>query len=117
MSTTLRDLARFGLAFTPSGRKSGNSIISDAHLFKIRDVNKNLKRSRNVEDMKYSSYQWDVYEDGDFYKGAHGGQGLYVSPTKDLVIAFFGTANTDRESNQLHIISRQLSNSGLFDLE
>lgn len=116
MSTTLRDLARFGLAFTPSGRKDGNPIISDAHLTKIRDVNKNLKRSKNVEDMKYSSYQWDVYDDGDLYKGAHGGQGLYISPSKDLVIAFFGTANTDRESNQLHIISRQLAKSGLFDL-
>ncbi|MEP0266305.1 serine hydrolase [Dokdonia sp.] len=117
MSTTLRDLAKFGLAFTPSGKKSDNSIISDAHLFKIQDVNKNLKRSRDVEDMKYSSYQWDVYDDGDFYKGAHGGQGLYISPSKDLVIAFFGTANIDRQRNQLDVISRQLSKSGLFDLE
>ncbi len=119
MSTTLRDLARFGLAFTPSGRKSANPIISDAHLFKIRDVNENLKAtSRQTNEIIYSSYQWGaVYEDGDFYKGAHGGQGLYVSPSRDLVIAYFGTANTDFESNQLNIISRQLSKSGLFDLE
>ena len=119
MSTTLRDLARFGLAFTPSGRKSANPIISDAHLFKIRNVNKNLKEtSRNFKETIYSSYQWGaVFDDGDFYKGAHGGQGLYISPTKDLVIAYFGTANTDRESSQLHVIARQLSKSGLFDLE
>ncbi len=118
MSSTLRDLARFGLAFTPSGRKSSNSIISDAHLFKIRDVNKNLDISRDANEKKYSSYLWSaVYEDGDFFKVAHGGQGLYISPEKDLVIAFFGTANTDRERSQLHIISRQLSKSGLFDLE
>ncbi len=118
MSTTLRDLARFGLSFTPSGRKSANPIISDAHLFKIRDFNKNLDKSKDLEEKKYSSYQWgEVYEDGDFYKGAHGGQGLYISPSKDLVIAFYGTANTDRESNQLHIIARQLSKSGLFDLD
>ena len=119
MSTTLRDLARFGLAFTPSGRKSANPIISDAHLSKIRNVNKNLKEtSRNFKETIYSSYQWGaVFDDGDFYKGAHGGQGLYISPSKDLVIAFFGTANTDRESSQLHVISRQLSKSGLFDLE
>ncbi|WP_024772987.1 serine hydrolase domain-containing protein, partial [Aquimarina macrocephali] len=118
MSTTLRDLARFGLAFTPSGRKSANPIISDAHLSKILNVNKNLKTSRDLEEMKYSSYQWGaVYDDGDFHKGAHGGQGLYVSPSKDLVIAFFGTANTDRERSQLDVISRQLSKSGLFDLE
>ena len=118
MSTTLRDLARFGLAFTPSGRKSANPIISDAHLSKIRDVNKNLNKSRDLEEMKYSSYQWGaVYDDGDFYKGAHGGQGLYISPSKDLVIAFYGTSNTDRQRNQLDVISRQLSKSGLFDLE
>ena len=119
MSTTLRDLARFGLAFTPSGRKSTNPIISDAHLSKIRNINKNLKEtSRNFKETIYSSYQWGVvFDDGDFYKGAHGGQGLYISPAKDLVIAFFGTSNTDRKSNQLHVISRQLSKSGLFDLE
>ncbi len=119
MSTTLRDLARFGLAFTPSGRNDGNSIISDTHLANIRNVNKNLKKvSRHTQETIYSSYQWGaVYEDGDFYKGAHGGQGLYISPAKDLVIAYFGTANTDRESNQLNTIARQLSKSGLFDLE
>ncbi|WP_299764495.1 serine hydrolase [uncultured Dokdonia sp.] len=119
MSTTLRDLARFGLAFTPSGRKDPNPIISDAHLSKIRDVNKNLKiESRSLEETFYSNYQWGaVFEDGDFYKGAHGGQGLYISPSKDLVIAYFGTSNTNRERNQLNLIARQLSKSGLFDLE
>ncbi|MEQ8423474.1 MAG: hypothetical protein RIA63_02115, partial [Cyclobacteriaceae bacterium] len=88
------------------------------HLSKIRDVNKNLITSRDLEENKYSSYQWSgVYDDGDFYKAAHGGQGLYISPEKDLVIAFYGTANTDRQGSQLHVISRQLSKSGLFDLE
>jgi len=119
MSTTLRDLARFGLAFTPSGRSSCNSIISDTHLANIRNVNQNLKKvSRHTQETIYSSYLWGaVFEDGDLYKGAHGGQGLYISPSKDLVIAYFGTANTNRESNQLNVISRQLAKSGLFDLE
>ncbi len=119
MSTTLRDLARFGLAFTPSGRNNTHPIISDAHLGNIRNVNKKLKKkSPHTGETIYRSYLWGaVFEDGDFYKGAHGGQGLYVSPAKDLVIAYFGTANTDRESNQLNIISRQLSKSGLFDPE
>jgi len=118
MSSTLRDLARFGLAFTPSGRKGANPMISEAHLSKISKVNKNLNVSRDLKEKKYSSYLWSaVYEDGDFYKVAHGGQGLYISPKKDLLIAFYGTANTDRESNKLHVIARQLSQSGLFDLE
>lgn len=119
MSTTLRDLARFGLAFTPSGRKSANPMISDAYLVKIRDVNKKLEtKSRHTGESVYRSYQWGaVFEDGDFYKGAHGGQGLYIAPSKDLVIAYFGTSNIDRESNQLNVIARQLSKSGLFDLK
>ena len=119
MSTTLRDLARFGLAFTPSGRKSEDPIISDVQLAKIRNVNKDLgKESRLTGETYYKNYQWTaVYEDGDFFKVAHGGQGLYISPAKDLVVAFFGTANTNRESSQLHIISRELSKSGLFDLQ
>ncbi|AXT20043.1 class A beta-lactamase-related serine hydrolase [Flavobacteriaceae bacterium AU392] len=119
LSSTLRDLGRFGLAFTPSGRKGKSPIISDAHLSKIWNVNENLKKaSRTSRETYYSNYQWSaVYEDGDLYKGAHGGQGLYISPSKDLVIAYFGTANIDRERNQLSIISRQLSKSGLFDLE
>ena len=118
MSTTLRDLARFGLAFTPSGRKDVDPIISEAHLSNIQNENKTLRESERLGEMIYTSYLWHaVFDDGDFYKGAHGGQGLYVSPAKDLVIAFFGTANTDRERNQLHLISRQLVKSGLFDLE
>lgn len=119
MSTTLRDLARFGLAFTPSGRTSADPLISDAHLSRIRNVNKNLqKKSRHTGEAIYPNYQWSaVYEDGDLYKGAHGGQGLYIAPSKDLVLAFFGTSNTDHESNQLNVIARELSKSGLFDLE
>ncbi|WP_394748925.1 serine hydrolase domain-containing protein [Spongiimicrobium salis] len=119
LSTTVRDLARFGLAFTPSGRTNADPLISDAHLDKIRDVNKKLqKKSRHTGETIYPNYQWSaVYEDGDLYKGAHGGQGLYIAPSKDLVIAFFGTSNTNRESNQLNVIARELSKSGLFDLE
>ncbi len=119
MSSTLRDLARFGLAFTPSGRKNANPIISDAHLARIRDVNEKLKaKSWYSEDMKCPGYQWDeIYEDGDFYKGGHAGQGLYISPLRDLVIAFYGTYDTNKQEHQLPAISRQLAKSRLFDLE
>ncbi|TAI47599.1 serine hydrolase domain-containing protein [Flagellimonas allohymeniacidonis] len=119
VSSTLRDLARFGLAYTPSGRKGSNPIVSDAHLARIRDVNKNLKaKSWFSEDIKYPGHQWDeIYEDGDFYKGGHAGQGLYISPSRDLVIAFYGTYDVNKKEHQLPAISRQLAKSGLFDLE
>ncbi len=35
-------------------------------------------------------WQWGgIFDDGDFWKGGAYGQGLYVSPGKDLVIAWF----------------------------
>jgi hypothetical protein len=32
-----------------------------------------------------------VYADGDFYKGGARGQGLYVSPGRDVVVGWFST--------------------------
>jgi hypothetical protein len=32
-----------------------------------------------------------VYRDGDMFKGGVGGQGLYVSPDRDVSIGFFST--------------------------
>ena len=44
-----------------------------------------------VEPARYPTYQWDaVWADGDFFKYGFRGQGLYISPTRDLVVAFFG---------------------------
>ncbi|MEH2506739.1 hypothetical protein V1290_005550 [Bradyrhizobium sp. AZCC 1578] len=39
-----------------------------------------------------NSYQWDiVFEDGNFYKKGIGGLGLYISPSCDMVLAWFCT--------------------------
>ena len=48
-------------------------------------------------------------EDGDLFKSGFGGQGLYVSPTRDLVIAFAGTPRLDGSVNQLGWFSRRLA--------
>jgi hypothetical protein len=64
----------------------------------------------------HNSYQWDVVTtDGDFYKGGVGGQGLYVSPSRDLVIAWFATPTEQGEMAQMPAVGRQLARSGLFD--
>jgi hypothetical protein len=37
-----------------------------------------------------NSYRWNiVFEDGNFYKEGIGGQGLYISPSRDMVLAWF----------------------------
>lgn len=116
MISTLRDLARYGLLFVPSGRKN-TTVISDQYLDRIqRSYNSNLTaKSWFSSEMKNNAYQWDeIYDNGDFFKLGHNAQGLYISPSEDVVIAFFGTKDTKRQSNQLPLISRQLIQSGIL---
>lgn len=126
ISSTLRDLARFGLLFTPTGRILSDPVVSAPLLEHIQrggrpaifDAAREPGEERliNGEAPYGNSWQWDwVMEDGDFYKGGYGGQGLYVSPARDLVIAFFGTLDSDGRSNELSAVARQLATSGLFD--
>jgi hypothetical protein len=111
--------------FTPDGRSNVDSIISDSYLRKIQKEGRpaifNADRENNPrlidgEQPRHNTYQWDlVMEDGDFFKSGYGGQGLYVSPSRDLVIAFFGTLDEQGQSSQLAQVARQLAKSGLFD--
>jgi hypothetical protein len=48
-------------------------------------------------------------EDGDFFKSGYRGQGLYVSPARDLVIAYFGEEEVGQAAH-----ARALATSGLF---
>ncbi len=122
ISSTLRDLGRFGMLFTPSGR---TNVISKAYLEKIQRGGRPdlLKASVSIpfnilldgEKPIFSTYQWDfTMDDGDFYKSGFHGQGLYVSPQRDLVIAYFGTSNKDGKGHDLKNISRQLAKSVIF---
>ena len=125
ISSTLRDMARFGLLFTPSGRDGMQPVISDSYLSTIQTGGRpaifNADREHNPrkvdgEPARHNTYQWDfVMQDGDFFKGGFGGQGLYVSPSRDLVIAFFGTFDENGDGHEMTRIARQLAKSGLFD--
>lgn len=125
LSSTLRDVGRFGLLFTASGRSRVNPLVSDRHLQHIQKGGRTEifapgpdeePRTVNGEAALHNSYQWDfVMRDGDFFKGGYGGQGLYISPSRDLVIAFFGTMNVDGSGHEMTDVARQLAVSGLFD--
>ena len=125
ISSTLRDVARFGLLFTPGVREASESpVISDAYLDKIEkggrphifDAARENPTLVDGEAPRHNTWQWDfVMEDGDFFKGGYGGQGLYVSPSRDLVVAFFGAFESDGTGHEMTRIARQLSTSGLFD--
>jgi CubicO group peptidase (beta-lactamase class C family) len=120
VSSTLRDLARYGMIYTPSWKVvSREPIVPAGYLRDLASTGRaELWTNRQKEyprKTKYaggyvSTYHWDyLFPDGDAYKGGFQGQGLYVSPGKDLVIVFFSSGAEPRE------FAFALARSGLFE--
>ena len=105
----LRDVARFGLLFTPSySRVASKKIISDRYLSLIleggnTDLLHNARhRGWTSDDTKHNVYQWDrVFKNNDIYKGGWGGQGLLVNPDRDLVAVYTGYFKKDQSEVRL----------------
>jgi len=126
INSTLRDMARFGMLFTPSwGKVCREKLVSDAYLHKVQKGGRPevFLKGRGVKELtaalgerpRHNTYQWDfVMEDGDFYKGGFMGQMLYVSPSRDLLVTAFATgAEGDVLGNIAY--ARALAKSGLFE--
>lgn len=110
ISSTLRDLARFGVLYTPSWHKvASERVVRSGVIDRIRESVRSreffMAGSSGPRFLTHfqdptilsSSRQWDVvWPDGDFWKGGIMGQGLYISPDKDLVIAYFSVNAPDR---------------------
>ncbi len=98
--SNMRDLARFGLLFTPSKSVvSSKHIISDNHIdFLLNSANPNLIRDNGSHNI----YQWD-YVDGEsfMFKGGWGGQGLIVNPKLDLVAVYTSYFKEDYSQKNL----------------
>jgi CubicO group peptidase (beta-lactamase class C family) len=91
----LRDVARYGLLFTPSSSVvTDREIISDEHVeFIWSGGQPALTRDGPV---KHNIYQWDaIFANGDYYKGGWAGQGLMVNPQRDLVAVFVSYKKID----------------------
>lgn len=97
--SNMRDLARFGLLFTPSySIVSDSRIISDSHLALLSSPgNPNLR----TEDGIQSIYQWIVYPNGDLNKGGWGGQAIIINPERDLVTVYASFFKEDFSEVQL----------------
>ena len=99
----MRDLARFGLLFTPSYTVvSDRRIISDAHLELLRNGgDPSLLRNAGLDEagVRHNVYQWDaIFENDTFFKGGWAGQGLIVNPTRDTVAVFTSYFKDDDQS-------------------
>ena len=111
----LRDVARFGLLFTPSYKVvAERRIISEDHIEMLKDGG-NPKLFENARwgapdglaegTLKHNVYQWDeVYSNNDIYKGGWAGQGLLVNPDRDLVAVWAGYFNEDQ--SELSVLPR-----------
>jgi CubicO group peptidase (beta-lactamase class C family) len=93
----LRDVARFGLLFTPSYEViSEQKIISDRYLDLILyggrpEILANSRFGSPPEGVKHNVYQWDVvFDNNDIYKGGWAGQGLLINPDRDYVAVYAG---------------------------
>ncbi len=106
VNSTLRDMGRFAMLFTPSWHKvSEERIIPAALMDAIQQggrpeiylegfVGREMQASFPDIQGLANRYQWDiVFPDGDLYKGGVGGQGIYVSPSVDAVVVWFSTGH------------------------
>ncbi|MDP6993454.1 MAG: serine hydrolase, partial [Woeseiaceae bacterium] len=102
----MRDLARFGLLFTPSYTVvSDEQIISDSHIDLLRNggdpalLRHGGAAYADTAGIKHNIYQWDaIFENDNFFKGGWAGQGLVVNPTRDTVAVFTSYFKDDNYS-------------------
>ena len=99
----MRDVARFGLLFTPSYETvSDRRIISEAHVaFLLNEGNPSLLANADdrMPGVRHNIYHWDaVFTDGTLFKGGWAGQGLIINPAWDLVAVFTGYFKDDDSS-------------------
>ncbi|WP_295893679.1 serine hydrolase [uncultured Vibrio sp.] len=107
-SSRLRDLARYGMLYTPSWNKvSGEPIVPADYLEKtyaaidMDSYNEDYMSQRLLKNFGTecigASYQWDaVFCDGDLYKSGRTGQALYVSPETDTVVVWYSSSYENR---------------------
>ena len=117
-SPTIEDMNKFGMLFTPSAKKLGNRGVSkeiitliqgsgDSETYGGGYAGKMMENSFYNDTNIKNDYQFDaIFEDGDLFKAGVGGQGVCISPEKDLVISFFSTS---KGKNQEETCAREIA--------
>ena len=121
VSSRLRDLARYGLLYTPYWSQVANKqVVSDAALARISKPDYSHETFIKGDGKRFTNYlgetplgnsrQWDaIYADGGMFKGGMFGQGLYVSPEQGIVIAYFSTTKSSPLVRFIRPIAKHLS--------
>jgi CubicO group peptidase (beta-lactamase class C family) len=119
LNARLRDLARYGMLYTPNWPSvAREQIVPDDYIRRIQAGGRSEIYLRGEyghrvttawfpkDPPSSNTWQWDsIWPDGDMHKAGVLGQGLYVSPAEDLVIAYFSTAL----ANDLTQYARQIA--------
>ena len=117
LTATLRDVARFGLLFTPSRRVVAQQrVIPLSLVHALERGREDLEAAPNVPgslgSVKASAYQWaEATADGAFMKSGYGGQMLYISPQQDLVVAYVGSEEFRDTDPKFSVVMQQLLQS------
>ncbi len=121
VSSRLRDLARYGLLYTPYwSLVADRQVVSDAARARIARPHHSHEVFMKGDGERFSAYlgekplgnsrQWDaVYADGGMFKGGLFGQGLYVLPEQGVVIAYYSTVPSSPLTRFLRPLSKVLS--------
>jgi len=119
----LRDIARLGEIFIEPARLG---VLNDALVDRMqyRDgvpFSEGRQESLNTtfedDPPRRAAWQWDmIWDDGGMYKVGYLGQGIYVDPDRELVIAWFGTGEDFSEKrNDMPSVARQIARSDVFN--
>lgn len=124
MSVGLRDLACFGILYTDDwDQVATERVVTPVILERTRSTQRSREFYRagpsaekfmerlGDPSVRTAGRQWDaIWDDGDFFKSGLNTQGLYVSPDRRLVIAYF--SNDPKQTIQKYL--RPVATSGLF---
>lgn len=100
IQATTRDFARFGQFVLKGAMVNGESIVPKGYLQQATQ-----KQADIGSDTLAYGYQWWIYTDGSFDGRGIFGQGIYIDPENDLVIAInanWPEASASKYSNLRH---------------
>jgi CubicO group peptidase (beta-lactamase class C family) len=109
---TADDLAHLGALWTPTSAKVGHELrLPDAFNSMLLQPRPPLRPMGEAwPSGAHPAGQWNlVYPDEDMFKSGFGGQGLYVSPARDIVIAFLGVPDEHGRTNELGQLCREIA--------
>jgi CubicO group peptidase (beta-lactamase class C family) len=95
---TPREMARIGKLMAQRGRWEGEQVVSQAWIDESTALQTQMTPQDQAAGFEYGYYWWRVPELGAFTAYGHGGQYIFVVPSRDLAIVMTAEPDTDAET-------------------